>query len=356
MFARTRYLTWALQHYGKVAFDLASSGTPAFSWAGIPAPDIEDGAAYPALRAAIAHYNDVPMTEVTPALGTSHAVFLSYAAILSAGDEILVETPGYEPLSLAGQGLGVTVRTFERRVEDGFRILPERVEAALGPRTRAIVLTTLHNPSGVRTSDETLRELAAMMAARGGYVIVDEVYAAFDDLIVNGVFRGSSRKLASNIIAVSSLTKCYGLGTHRIGWVLGPESVAESAEAASMATIGYNVPLSHAAYGVAAFGALDRMATRAKELCAGKRAIAERWAATLTNAHWSAPREGLFGLLTLPGRGDLLRRIEIHAQEAGVLVAAGTFFGAPESFRVSWATCDATRFSEALDRLTPLAR
>jgi len=356
VFGQTRYIAWALSFYGHVPYDLASSGVPLVKWSelGLPAPDVDDPAAYAALHDAIAKYNDVTPAEVVPALGTSHAVFLAYAAMLSPGDEVLVETPGYEPLTRAAEGLGASVRTFERRAEEGFRVVPERVASAIGPRTRAIVVTSLHNPTGVRVDQDTVRELAAIAQARGAYVVVDEVYAPFDDLPEDGVFRGSARKWAPNVVAVSSLTKCYGLGMHRVGWVLGPEEIRERAEAAATATVGH-LPLSHASHGVAALGAIGLLAKRAKALVLGKREMAERWVASLPNARWSAPTEGLFGMVTLPGRGDLRARIEARAREAGVLVGAGSFFGAPESFRLSWASCDAERFAQGLALLAPLA-
>jgi aspartate/methionine/tyrosine aminotransferase len=356
MFGPTRYLAWAMQFYGKVPFDLATSGIPTVKWGdlGLPVPEIDDHASYQALREAIAKYNDVSASEVTPSLGTSHAIFLAYAAMLSPGDELVVENPVYEPLTRAAEGLGAKVRSFERRAEDGFRVVPERVAAAITPRTRAIVVTSLHNPTGVRVDDDTLRELAAIAAARGAYLLVDEVYAPFDDLPEDGVFRRSARKLAPNVVAIASLTKCFGLGMHRVGWVLGPEEIGTCATRASVATFGH-LPLTHASYGVAGLGAVSHLAKRARAQLAGKRELAERWVRSLPNAHWSAPKEGLFGLVTLPGRGDLLPKVEACAREAGVLVAAGTFFGAPESFRLSWATCDAERFQEGLRRLAPLA-
>ncbi len=355
MFGPTRYIAWAYALYGKVSFDLASSGIPQARWSelGLPPVAVDDPAAYEALKNAIARYNDVPAAEVTPALGTSQGIFLAYAALLSPGDEVLVETPGYEPLTRAAEGLGATVRTFERRAEDGYRVVPERVAAAIGPRTRAVVVTNLHNPTGVRVDEATLRELAAITDARGAYLVVDEVYAPFDELPEDGVFRRSARKLGPNVVTIGSLTKCYGLGMHRIGWVLGPEEIAERALHASIATFGH-LPLTHASYGAAAFAAVGPLSTRAKTLLAGKRVLAERWVSSLRNAHWSAPTEGLFGLVTLRGRGDLLPRIEKLAREGGVLVGAGTFFGAPESFRLSWATCDAARFEEGLRLLAPL--
>lgn len=357
MFAPVRYIEWALKFYGKVPLDLASSGIPAASWSelGVPEPSLDEPSAYSAFRESLATYNDVPSSEVVPALGTSHAVFLAYASMLSPGDEVLVEHPGYEPLTRTAEGLGATVRTFERLASDGFEISPERVAAAMTSRTRAIVVTNLHNPSGVRTSDAVLRELASIAEARGGYLLVDEVYAPFDALPVDGVFRASARKLAPNVVAVSSLTKCYGLGMHRIGWVLGPPEIVTRAETAIIASCGH-LPLSHAARGAVAVANVGKLSLRAKGILAGKRELATQWAASLPGASWSAPTSGLFGLVTLKDAPNLLPRIESWANEHGVLVGAGSFFGVPNGFRLSWATLPKDRFEQALARLGSLLR
>jgi aspartate/methionine/tyrosine aminotransferase len=362
VFAKVRYIEWATRFYGKVELDLASSGIPHAAWSelGVPEPDLDDLPAYPAFRASLAVYNDVPVADVVPALGTSGGVFLAYAAMLSPGDEVLVEHPGYEPLTRAAEGLGAVVRTFERRADEGFRIVPERVAAAVTPRTRVIVVTNLHNPSGVRTPDATLLELAKIAEGgggrpRGAYLLVDEVYAPFDDLPEDGVFRTSARKLAPNVVAVSSLTKCYGLGMHRIGWVLGPSSIVERAEAAVIATCGH-LPLAQAARGAVAVANVGKLAKRAKAILAGKRDIAARWAATVPNATWSAPTSGLFGLVTLDDPQDLRPRIESWATEHGVLVGAGSFFGVPNGFRLSWATLPKERFEAGLAKLSTLLR
>src|ERR1700744_2797898 len=101
MFSPTRYIQWAEKFYGKAPYDLAVSGMPTAAWSdlGVPAPDPGDRSSYEKLPQAIARHTDVPVESVVPALGTSNAIYLAYAAILSPGDEILVETPGYEPLT-----------------------------------------------------------------------------------------------------------------------------------------------------------------------------------------------------------------------------------------------------------------
>ncbi|HEY8076907.1 MAG TPA: pyridoxal phosphate-dependent aminotransferase, partial [Labilithrix sp.] len=278
--------------------------------------------------------------------------WLAYASLVTPGDEVVVEAPGYEPLTRAAEGAGAVVRTFERRADEGFRVIPERVAAAVTPRTRVVAVTNLHNPTGVRIDDATIRELALVCEARGAHLLVDEVYAPFDALADDGVFHGSARKLAPNVVTTGSLTKCYGLGMHRIGWLLAPEDVIERAQAASIATYGH-LSLPHANLAAAAFGALPALSKRARTIAGKKRAIAESWLAKHP-VEWSAPREGIFGLVTVPGAGDLQRRIEEIAERTGVLVAAASFFGVPNGFRLSWATCDAPTFSAALEKLTPL--
>src|ERR1700722_10305184 len=235
MFARTRYLEWARRFYGKVHCDLGTSGAASvpLSALGLPPPEaLDDMSGWEQLRAAIARYNDVPAAEAIAALGTTHALWLAYASLTSPGDEVLVESPGYEPVSRIAEGMGLSVRTFERAPAERFALDPDRVARAITPATTVVSVTNLHNPGGVRASDEALCAVAAVAAAQGATLLVDEVYAPFDALVdASGVFRGSARKLAPNIVTVGSLTKAYGLGNHRFGWVLGsPEGLARAAE------------------------------------------------------------------------------------------------------------------------------
>jgi aspartate/methionine/tyrosine aminotransferase len=353
LFAPTAYLSWARRFYGKVPFDLATSGIPLAEIKSATALDRIE--AYSDVRRAIARYNDVPEDEVLPVLGTSHGIFVAYAAACARGDELLIETPGYEPLTRAAEGLGLGVRTFDRRAEEGFSVDLDRVLGAVGPKTKGIVLSTLHNPTGVRVPDAVLADLADRAEARGVTLFVDEVYAPFDRLTDSGVFRSSARKLSRNIVALGSLTKAYGLGMLRLGWMLASPDLVARGEDVLLATVGH-LPLSHAAIGAEALASIDTYSARTRALVAGKRSVVERWVATLPDAAWSAPKEGLFGLVTLPGRGDLTSRIETLAATKGVLVAAGAFFGAPASFRLSWATCPPSTLEQALHALAELAR
>ena len=212
----------------------------------------------------------------------------------------------------------------------------------------------LHNPTGMRADAGSLRAAARVAESRGATLLVDEVYAPFDALGDDtGVFRGSARKLAPNVVAVSSLTKCYGLGPQRIGWLLGPPEVVTRAGYAITASCGM-LPLGHAHLARHAFTLLPQLAERARALLAGKRARVARWVEA-EGLEWSAPAEGLFALVTVPGAGDLTSTIERAAREREVLVAPGAFFGAPAGFRLAWSASD-EHLDEGLARLTEVVR
>jgi aspartate/methionine/tyrosine aminotransferase len=357
MFAPTRYLEWARRFYGQVRFDLATSGMPTVPLAELGVPDLQrldDPTGWARLRGAIARYNGVAREEAIAALGTSHALWLAYASLTCPGDDVLVEDPAYEPLVRIAEGCGARVVRFARDASSGFALDAQRVARAMTPRTRVVAVTNLHNPSGVRASDEQLRALARVAEAGGAYLLVDEVYAPFDSLVDDrGVFGGSARRLGANVVAISSLTKCYGLGPLRAGWLLGPHEVVRRAEDAVTASCGM-LPLAHAHLAAVAFERIDALAARARAQLSGKRARVAAWAAS-EGLNFSAPEEGLFGFVTLPGGEDLTPRIEAAARERDVLVAAGAFFGVPNGFRIAW-SASAEVLEEGLARLAQALR
>lgn len=342
MFPPIAYLQWARRFHGTVRYDLATSGVPSVELAAGDASGTEipcAANAFELVRSAIATYNAVPVEETIPALGTTHALWLAYSSLTSPGDEIVVEEPAYEPLVAIGEGMGVRVRRFTRPAAAHFHLDLASIARAMSARTRAVVLTNLHNPSGARATDHELREAARTAELHGAMLVVDEVYAPFDELVDDrGVFTRSARHLAPNIVAVSSLTKCYGLGPERIGWLLGPREIVKRAEDVLVATSG-TFPLSHARQAVRAFREIKTLAARSRGIVMGKRDYVARWA----QAHgwgWSAPTDGLFGFVSISGRGDLTPLVEEAARIRGVLVTPGAFFGAPDGFRVAWSASE----------------
>lgn len=354
MIRRTHYLHWAFEHVGRAELDLASSGVTSFGERELPPIDSPvDSRAYAWLVEAIAAANSVPEACVVPTLGTSHALFVAMSALVNPGDEVLVETPAYEPLVAVPELLGARVVPFVRRPEARYLLEPNQVAAKMTDRTKLVVVSNLHNPTGVHTPLEVLGDLATLCAERGVPLLVDEVYAPFASRTL-GIAATSASQLGANVVCVSSLTKCWGAGPHRIGWVVASATVADACRAHLMTTVGH-LSVGHAARGAHMFRHLETLTARATVDLAKKRDRVAAWMARRTDLSWSAPEHGLFGFATLnkprPAGGETLRaRLERGQRERNVLAVPGAFFGVPDGLRVAWALPD-DRLDEALRRL-----
>lgn len=171
----------------------------------------------------LARIYSVGLDHILPTTGATGALSLLYRAYLKPGDHLLVETPGFDLFEDIAHALNAHVDCFDRKGER-FEIDPDEIERRIQPNTRLIVLTNLHNPSGMLTGDAVLLQVAAMAARHDIKVIVDEVYG---DYVGPKARPHSAAQLSPNLISVSSLTKIYGLSTLRCGWIVAaPEVLA----------------------------------------------------------------------------------------------------------------------------------
>ena len=206
-----------------IGLTLAHSPVPGERKSGIP-----DGTEIPAPVSATTESASPMRFAIRAAAVVASAALTSAAAepraaLLEPDDEVLIEEPAYEALLAVAHYLGAKVRRFPRRFENGFKLDPREVERSISPRTRLIVVTNLHNPTGVRTPDSTLKLVGDIARSLGAHVLVDEVYleACFDSP------GRSAFHLGSNFVATSSLTKAYGLSGLRCGWILAAPALAE---------------------------------------------------------------------------------------------------------------------------------
>jgi histidinol-phosphate/aromatic aminotransferase/cobyric acid decarboxylase-like protein len=182
---------------------------------------------YPPVLTAIAGHYGVTPDRVVQAGGCSGANFITVAALVGAGDDVLIERPTYDPLIGAARLMGANVVRFERRAANGFRLDLDDVRRAMTPNTRLIIVTTPHNPSGVQIDRTTLEGLAAMAAAAGAHVLVDEVYLDAACLVAGA--RETSRsaaQVAGPVVVTSSLTVMRP-GRIAVGWAVAPPETAE---------------------------------------------------------------------------------------------------------------------------------
>jgi aspartate/methionine/tyrosine aminotransferase len=221
------YMHWA-KFKPTVRYPLTGSEVPHFRMDRLPISlaDLDlDGASHPRyrpLRERIAERYSVYVEQVVAADGTSMANFLALATLIEPGDEVLIEQPTYEPVPGAASFLGAAIKRFGRNAADAFRVDPAMVNDAMSDRTRLIVLTNLHNPSGALAEEAELRAIGALAAAAGARVLIDEVY-----LDAAAPPRRSAVHLGPEFVCTNSLTKVYGLSGLRCGWILAEPELAE---------------------------------------------------------------------------------------------------------------------------------
>jgi aspartate/methionine/tyrosine aminotransferase len=334
-FAPAPYMEWAKTR-PKPRIDLAGSNLLACRLEDLPAARDtvelagESPEGYPPLREAIARRYGVTPAQVATAVGCSGANFLALSALLEPGDEVVGESPYYDPIQAAARMAGATVRMFERRLADGFDVDPDVIEAAMTPKTRVVAITNPHNPSGVLASPARLAALARLAERRGVRVLVDEVYLD----AANEPGTRSAVHLSPLFVSTNSLTKSYGLASLRCGWVLAaPETAARIRRVRDAVDVWSPMPADRLS--ILAFRHLPVLAERARRIVEANRAAVVRFLAGRTDLASVPPKATIaFPRLETAASADAFA--ERLFAETGTAVAPGRFFGAPRHFRIAF--------------------
>jgi aspartate/methionine/tyrosine aminotransferase len=330
---RSIYLEWAKLR-SKARFGLAGSDVLHYPFSEMHVR-IEDlslsppgGYGYKPLLERLAARANLAPECVVHAQGTSMANHLAMAALLEPGDEVLIEEPGYEPIFAAAQYLGAKIRRFPRKFEAGFQVDPREIERAISPRTRLIVITNLHNPSGVRTPDSALKMVGQIARSMGAHVLVDEVYM---EMCLDSPWQ-SAFHLGPNFITTNSLTKAYGLTALRCGWVLAAPPLAERMWRLND-LFGASSPYPTDLLSVMALDQLPQIRARSKNLLEANRALLKAFVDSRTDlvTIWADAGTIIFPQLTT-GRADAFCQLLSEKYETSVV--PGRFFEAPEHFRI----------------------
>lgn len=343
------YLQWA-RSSSEARFNLSSSGMPYLPLRELPVSldDLElsgTGAyGYEPLNQAIAERYRVPAECVFPAFGTSMANHLVMIALLAPGDEVLIEHPTYEPLLALLRFVGAQVRRVERRRETGFDLDPAELERQVSSRTRLIVLTNLHNPSGALIEDAALLRVGESARRANARVLIDEVY-------LDALFEARPRTsfhLGESFVATSSLTKVYGLNGLRCGWVLAEPSLVQRLWRLNelYSNIGVHVAERLA---VIAFQNLERIAARSRALLERNGAALNAFYVSRSDLDATPHR---YGTVSFPRfrRGEAAGLCALLRERYETSVVPGHFFGMPAHFRIGLGV-DSAIFAEGLARL-----
>jgi aspartate/methionine/tyrosine aminotransferase len=329
------YMTWA-KHHAKAPLDLTGSNLLPCTLEEFPEAREamalygrnDDG--WPPLVEAIERRYGVSEGHVATATGASGANFLALASVLRPGETALIEWPGYDPHIGAARFLGARVNTFDRGWDRGFALDPAAVEAALTPDTRAIVITNLHNPSGVYAEPAALAAVGELARSVGAKVIVDEVYL---DALEN-VERSPAATRDDVFISTNSLTKSYGLAGIRVGWMIAdPETTERALRVRDIVDAVGAIPAE--TIGVLAFERLDELLDRARRVLKPGAALFRDFVEARPELVWIEPLGGSVGFPRLSGVDSADAFVAFAEKEHGVGVTPGRYFGEPAHFRVA---------------------
>ncbi|HEY6804588.1 MAG TPA: aminotransferase class I/II-fold pyridoxal phosphate-dependent enzyme [Pyrinomonadaceae bacterium] len=344
----SEYMHWA-KTSSSAKFNLATSGLANLTLNDLhlSLDDLEltgGGYGYAPLVQAIANRYRVNTDSIVTAAGTSFANHLALAALITPGDEILFEQPAYEPMLATAQYLGANVKRFRRTFENRFRVDPAEIEAQLSERTRLIVLTNLHNPSGVLTDDETLKAVGELATRVGAKVLVDEVY-------IETLFETQPRTsfhLGNEFVITSSLTKAFGLSGLRCGWIIAEPELARKMWllndlfAATPVHAGERMS-------VIAFQQIEELAARSKAVLDKNSKLLNEFLDTREELQVVRPE---FGTVMFPRvvNGSSERLCKLLREKYETAVVPGRFFEMPDHFRVGMAG-DTAELENGLARL-----
>ena len=345
---QSNYMHWA-KFKPPVRYPLTSSEVPHFRMDRLPIglPDLDlDGASHPRyapLREAIGERYRFPAERIVAADGTSMANYLAMSALITPGDEVLIERPTYEPLIGPASFLGGQIKRFDRRADQGFAIDPATVAAAMSERTRLIVLTNLHNPSGALVDDRVLAEIGVLAAERNARIIIDEVY--LDSAVPP---RRSAAHLGPEFVITNSLTKVYGLSGLRCGWIVAEPHLAERMWRLNDL---FAVNQAHQAERLAciAFDHLDEINGENPRMLARNRAAWNEFVADRNDLECMPAEHGITVFPCWSG-GDTERLATRIREKYDTAIVPGRWFEMPEHFRVGLGLATDV-FEEGLNRL-----
>ena len=295
-------------------------------------------------------------SEVLVGIGAKHVLYTLFQVILDPGDEVIVPIPYWvsypEQVKLAG---GVPVYV-EGSVDSGFKITAEQLKDAVSEKTKAFILNSPSNPSGMIYTEEELRDLLEVCREGDIRIISDEIY---EKLIYGDAEHVSIASLSDDAkertIVINGVSKSHSMTGWRIGYACGDEAVIKAMTDLASHSTSNPVTTSQYAAIEAYDGPQDAVETMRKDF--GKRLDAVYPLLSDIPGFNVLKPQGAFYLL--PDVSEAVRKTGFEdsnafaralLEEAKVAVIPGSGFGAPDTIRLSYAT-ELSQFKEAVRRI-----
>lgn len=327
---------------------------------------------YPALRNAIVaklkneNGLEYSAAQISCANGAKQTICNAVLALVNPGDEVIVPAPywvSYPEMVKLAEGVPVIVSA---GIEQDFKITPAQLEAAITPKTRALILCSPSNPTGSVYSQEELAALAAVLAKHPRVIIIaDEIYEHINYIGKHQSLAQFS-ELKERTVVVNGVSKAYAMTGWRIGFIAGPEWIIKACNKLQGQYTSGPCSVSQKA-AEAAYTGTQEPVEEMRKAFQRRRDLIVNLAKEVPGFEVNVPQGAFYllpkcssffgksdGTYTIKNSDDLaLYLLDV----AHVACVGGDSFGAPECIRMSYATSDENiveairRIKEALARL-----
>ncbi|AZV44107.1 pyridoxal phosphate-dependent aminotransferase [Peribacillus asahii] len=299
---------------------------------------------------------DYTPSEIIVGTGAKHALYTLFQAILDEGDEVIVPTPYWvsypEQIKLA-EGTPVYV---EGKEENQYKITKEQLEAAITDRTKAIIINSPSNPTGMLYTKEELQALGEVCLAHDILIVSDEIY---EKLVYGGAQHVSiaqlSPQLKEQTIIINGVSKSHSMTGWRIGYAVGNEAIIKAMT--NLASHSTSNPTTTAQYGaIAAYEGTQAPVEEMRQAFESRLNTIHAKLVEIPGVTCIKP-QGAFYLFpnvkeaaTLTGYSNVDDFVKALLEEALVAVIPGSGFGAPDNIRLSYAT-SLEQLEKAVERI-----
>ncbi len=302
-------------------------------------------------------------SQIVVSNGAKHSLINAFGAILNPGDEVIIPAPfwvSYPEMVKYNDGVPVILHTTE---EKGFKFTAEEFKAAITPKTKAIVLNSPSNPTGMVYTAEELKAIADVAVENNIFVISDEIY---EYLVYDGVKHTSiasfNDKIKDLTIIINGVSKTYAMTGWRIGYTASNATLAKAMTSVQSHSTSNPNSIAQAATVAALTGPTDDLKIMIKAFDERRKYMAERINA-VDGVSCLVPQGAFYVMMNisaLKGKtiaGKVINTAddfaEIFLEKELVAVVPGTGFAAPDYVRWSYAT-SMENIKEGIDRLERL--
>ena len=285
--------------------------------------------------------------EIIVSCGAKHSLYNIAQALYNPGDEVLIPSPywvSYPDQVMLNDAVPVFIKTHE---SDSFMVKAEAVKAHITKRTKAIILNSPSNPTGLTYDRRTLEEIAEVVLRHNLFIVSDEIY---EKLTYDGISHVSiaslDNEIKSRTVVVNGLSKAYAMTGWRIGFAAGPKEIIKVMTNIQSQSTSNPASISQKAAVEALTGPQDFITMMLSEFDKRRRFLVEELNAipgmsclTPTGAFYVFPNTSRFYGKSINGRnvGSSLDLVLYLLEEARVALVHGEAFGDDDYIRLSYA-------------------